>query len=387
MTLNYGNRVIGEIRPDGLHGHAGLGMSQLRFSLSWNIHPRQDHLFRIFSTSIWVSARPEGESQWHMLGHAMPETAWSDECREGAPFDRLLLYRLTLPDPQLLAVEHARKGRAMWFQLEARGHVHGPDGILSLDSTVTLQVNASDWARVLKEANAVEVLLVGVHLPVAGSDGEAQAPIGLVRKANEHLLQGNYDDAVAQCRRAIESLWKATKLKNHAKDARTRFAKMPEREAMTKLDRELALGEALLNFTHPAHHVNADAEPEVFSRLDAALAVAATAGLVSSLAAVRDRLLPAVAETESKLGAQPGHKSAKPRELVTPAERVAHVRMHLAARPANRPGTIKKLRSAMGPWFNNKLDATQIDEVLAELMRQRIVVETAGKLTYPDAKG
>jgi len=53
---------------------------------------------------------------------------------------------------------------------------------------------------------------------------------------------------------------------------------------MSKQDRRLALGEALINFSHPAHHVQGDGNAADFTRTDAALAVATTAALISSLA-------------------------------------------------------------------------------------------------------
>ena len=53
---------------------------------------------------------------------------------------------------------------------------------------------------------------------------------------------------------------------------------------MIKRDRQLALGEALINFAHPAHHVQGNGDAEDFSRVDAALAVASAAALISSLA-------------------------------------------------------------------------------------------------------
>jgi hypothetical protein len=40
---------------------------------------------------------------------------------------------------------------------------------------------------------------------------------------------------------------------------------------MSKVDRTLAMGEALIVFTQPAHHVDDDGDPEIFSRDDATL--------------------------------------------------------------------------------------------------------------------
>lgn len=386
MSVHYESRVIGEIRAASVHGHEGLGLSQLRFVIDWNLHAKREDTFTVFGTSIWVSARADGESQWRMLGHAMPEIAWSDESKDGDPFDRPVQYRLTLPDSQLLVIEHARKGGAVSFQLEVRGHVHGPRGIRSLSSTEMLKVTASDWVRVLQEANAAEVLLVGVQLPAAGNSGKCRAAIELIRKANIHLLQGNYDAAVAQCRLAIESLWRATALESQARAARKLLASMAERMSMTKLDRELALGEALLNFTHPAHHVGADAEPEMFGRLDAALVVAATAGLVSSVAALPDRVSPQVAEIQPRRVATPAIKAPASSTNKTPgpsiSDQVARVQENLAA---SKPRTMKSLRTAVHSWLG-KPEAHQIDLLMDELRKRKIFVEENGRPKYPDFK-
>jgi hypothetical protein len=52
---------------------------------------------------------------------------------------------------------------------------------------------------------------------------------------------------------------------------------------MTKVDRTLAMGEALIAFTQPAHHVGADGDPEIFSRADATLALATAASLIGTV--------------------------------------------------------------------------------------------------------
>src|SRR5262249_14330543 len=154
------------------------------------------------------------------LGHALPETAWCEESREGGPYERYLLYRLTLPSPQLLALEQLRQGGALRFYFDLRGNCDGPNGLRTINETLLLTASISDWGRVAKALGAGEVLLVGVHLPVKSTNRGAHAAIDLVRKANEHLVFGHYSAAVAECRRAIESLWKSARLEQPAKDAR-----------------------------------------------------------------------------------------------------------------------------------------------------------------------
>jgi hypothetical protein len=105
----------------------------------------------------------------------------------------------------------------------------------------------SDWARVLKECGVADVSLVGVHLPAVKPSMPAPQ-LELVRRGHEHFAVGHYTAAVAECRRAIESLWKAAQLTDLARAARQRLVNMNGQLSMTKRDRELVLGEALRIF-------------------------------------------------------------------------------------------------------------------------------------------
>jgi hypothetical protein len=171
------------------------------------------------------------------------------------------------------------------FSLDVRGNSYGPAGIRSFDEALRLNVSLSDWIRVLREANAADILLVGVEVPREPPVPDLTAALDLVRRAHEFLMRGEHDAAVGECRRALESVWKIGKFADSARAARKALSgSMDERKSMGKKDRELALGEALINFTHPAHHVGDDGDAEIFGRHDAALAVATTAALVSNLA-------------------------------------------------------------------------------------------------------
>src|SRR5690554_4950224 len=103
-------------------------------------------------------------------------------------------------------------------------------------------VNVSDWGRILKEAGFADLLLVGVHLP-AKHESYARPVVELVRRAHEQLVLGHYPAAVADCRLAIESLWKSANLTASARDARKRLVNVDGQLSMSKRDRELALGE------------------------------------------------------------------------------------------------------------------------------------------------
>lgn len=156
---------------------------------------------------------------------------------------------------------------------------------------------------------------------------------------------------------------------------------------MTKLDRELALGESLLNFAHLAHHVGADAEPEVFSRRDAAFLVAATAGLISSLVGLPQRMAQPVVEPQPPVAPPPLAKPAAPAvnngDVLALAAYIAKVRENLAA---SRPRTFNSLRKAVDSWLGKKLDSKGLDALMEQLKKQKVVVEVDGKPTYPNFK-
>jgi len=324
-----------------------------------------------------------------MLGQALPETAWCEESRDGEPFDRPVMYRLSLTHAQFLALEELRQARGVVFKLDVRGNSYGPDGLRTFDEHLRMAVNISDWVRVLKETNAADILLVGVHVPIGG-EGYARAAIDLVRRANDHLAFGHYTAAVAECRRAIESLWKAANLKQEAGEARKRLANMNGQLPMSKRHRELALGEALRIYCHIAHHVGDNAEPEVFGRLDAALAVSTAAALVSSLVKDPDLVIPAAppasATTADVAAHTPSVPGAKKQDGSSLAAQVVKVREHLTNSPKNRPSTMKKLRSALDSLFGKKLDTESLDRLVEELERRKVVVAVAGKLSYSGSK-
>ena len=376
MGIHYESTVIGEVRSAGISGRAGVGMSELRFSLAWNLFPKRDHVYTVFGTSAWVSVAPDGETNATPLGQAMPESAWCEESRDGVPYDRVLMYRLSLPSSQLMVLEQLRQGRGLAFELDVRGNTYGPGGVRQLNETLRVAVNVSEWARVLKDAGSADVLLVGVHLPMNRPDHRSRAALDLVRKANEHLVHGHYTAAVAECRRAIESLWKSANLTVKARAARKLLATMNEQISMTRRDRELALGEAIRNFTNVAHHVGADAEPEIFGRLDAAMAVAATAGLISSLVALPD-LADAPVSSDEHIAQEPVDSSPLP---ALPDKAIEHLRKHRT----NRPRTSKTLRSALDSMVGRKLSAPEIDGLIEELKRRKVIIEAGGKLKYAE---
>lgn len=286
MSIQYDSAVIGEVRAVQVSAAPAVGASLLRFSIGWTLFPKREHVYSILGTYVPVSVTLESSREPRFLGYAIPETAWCDESRDGMPVERQLTYDLLLQGDQLLELEHLRGDTGgLIFKLNMRGNAHGPYGIRQIFESLELRVSVTDWIRLLRDANAGDILLVGVRIPLTAEEPTIASAVQLIRGAYEFLLRGEYDASVGQCRRALESVWAAHELKTAGRSARQALsAAVEERRAMSKRDRQLAIGEAVMNFTHPAHHVGSVGAPEVFSRLDAALAVASAAALVAAFA-------------------------------------------------------------------------------------------------------
>jgi hypothetical protein len=96
-------------------------------------------------------------------------------------------------------------------------------------------------------------------------------------------MAGHYSLAVAECRRAIESIRSTLKLKTDMDQALGRLAD-PDRRKLGKDTRKYVIGESIRFFTHLAHHAGEGGEPDIFSREDAVLAVASTGAWLADLA-------------------------------------------------------------------------------------------------------
>ena len=144
MAINYESQQIGDVRAGELTAIPAVGASLLRFTMIWSMHPRRDQTYSIFGTYLRVSVGPVGTTELIYVGHAFPEVAWSDETRPGIPFERPLMYLLTLQADQLLALEQLRGSRGLRFKLELRGNSHGPHGIRQIDSSLDLTVSLND---------------------------------------------------------------------------------------------------------------------------------------------------------------------------------------------------------------------------------------------------
>lgn len=78
-----------------------------------------------------------------------------------------------------------------------------------------------------------------------------------------------------------------------------------------------------------------------------------------------------------------GVTAAKKRDSqVPPSEQIEKFLEFLRMRSTHRPGTIKRLRSAVNAHLGGKLKDVEVDRLIDDLKKLGVVVEAAGKLSY-----
>lgn len=283
MSLNHGSRIIANPKVQHVSGRKGIGIYQLRISIEFEIPnwPNEPNTAILRNMRSRMLAGPErGDPQ--LLGTAEAEASLTIQPNQHS--QRLgLLFELNLTPQQLFALEEIRNGAGLYFTVHLFGETVGIHGTLPAHDDIHHHVTLSDWARVLRELEYADILVVGVTLPQVMQDSKVYQAVTLIRLANEDLHYGRYDAVVNRCRLALDSLHAAMTEKDIVNAAVDKFK--TKRKTMTKLERELLIGEAVRHYTQLAHHVDDDdGNPEWYSRSDALMILGFAAAAVCSAA-------------------------------------------------------------------------------------------------------
>jgi hypothetical protein len=253
-----------------------MGLHRLRFSVQYQTPARKEvFVARNFRATVTVSRSHESGAY---LGIAWPESAWTLRTGTSAQ-NSTLLFDFDLRNEQLAMIEELRGGGDLVFNLHFLCEVSHEDDIQRGDDDVRYYVNTSSWIACMKQFGLDRIVLLEINLP--NEAGSLQAAVSLLKRAREELDAGNYDGVVQQCRRAIESVQKALKLKPAIKAAMETFAR-GDRKTMSKKARALVVNEAALHYSHPAHHVDDDGQTFDYSRRDAAFMLALASAVVAN---------------------------------------------------------------------------------------------------------
>lgn len=279
MSITHNSNIVVDLSPGGVSGWPnGIGVHRLRFSIQYHSPPRKESFIaRNFRATVTVSRSLQGDAY---LGMAWPESAWV--LRTG-PFSNraAILFDLDLRGEQLALIEELRGGGDLVFNLHFLCEVSYGDDVVRGDDDVRFHVNKSSWITCMKQFGQDRIVLLEVDLPT--EDGGLKTAVSLLKRAREELGAGNYDGVVQQCRRAIESVQKVLTLKPAINAAIAEFT-TGERRRMTKRARALLVSEAVLHYSHPAHHVDDDGKTFDYGRRDAAFMLALACAVVANAA-------------------------------------------------------------------------------------------------------
>lgn len=279
MSFSYNGYSVADIEVTGVFGRAGVGASLLCLCIAFHVPETALAEVRLRNFQLRINVEGDAGKVPSFLGFAEPEVPLELATRSGQN-PRRLIFELPLAEGQLFALEKLRGGDDLHLKLRFTALADGPAGVWPQQDEISFRLNLSEWAKVLKELQGPEYMVIGIPLPKCAQDHALAEAVGRIRRGHAHLVDGRFDAVVSECRLAVESAALATGEKP-AIDATAQKLKSAKRD-MTKLEREFSLMEAVRHYTQLAHHVDDRGAAEYYSRDDANMLLATAAALVSS---------------------------------------------------------------------------------------------------------
>lgn len=274
MSITWNSRIVADASFRGVHGFQAAGAYLLRLSVGFAVTnwPQDELTPTVFLTAAAVQVERGGQAL--LLGHAIPETPVP--FRIGAYSQpAATFYELLLTHAAIEAVERLRGGEGIQFRLKIQTHLTKGAETLVTHNEVLCSVPQSDWIAILERMGYRRTLLL--ELPIPRGD-EGSVPQRHLEAAHSHMLRGQYEDAVASCRKALEG-WTTQRAEGEAVK-KARDTKRGASRSLTLYERELLVRDAATNFADLSHHADDVANAENYGREDAAMMVAVTAAIL-----------------------------------------------------------------------------------------------------------
>ena len=280
MSLMVHNYIMADVQTTDVIGERGLGTYMLKFSITFAI-PNQypgdpaGMLIDDLRANVWVQPANQGRL---LLGPGEFEQPLIIR-RLNHATSQPSLSRVMLSDRQLLALEEFRGNGGLVFEIELIGLAHAPNGTHCATDNVRVEVNLSDWVKVLQSLGVADSFVVGVEAPLDAPPQMANA-VEYLKKARRALAAGEYEQTVSFCRQSLDSLRSTSPtLKELSESVRN-----GKSNGFSKSQRAAALYNAVRNYTHLGHHLDDAGQPALFSRRDAVMVLTTTASLAGMVA-------------------------------------------------------------------------------------------------------
>ena len=277
ITYHYGI-IIADFKQFNVSGEPGVGCYRIKFRMNYTtrVWPGKQYEFWNAKAEVYVN-RPL-KNDFLFLGYAEPEEPiWIKTLSKS--INSFTVFNLILNSYQVNLLEGIRNGKDLQFKLKIYGEIDGDEGSGTTRDEIIFYVNQSQWLDILKQIKYGEYLLFEVPLPVEKEYENLKSVVDLLNQAKNHFLYGNYDDTVASCRKALESL--AHQLNEKRKQAEAKRQFKEKEQTLSKQQRILLIREVLRHLTHLAHHVSDTGEVVPFSRNEANFVMGSTAAIIS----------------------------------------------------------------------------------------------------------
>ncbi len=280
MSLNVHSHIIAEPHIAGLSGAKGLGIRTLKFSVVFHLVNRtlnDDAEMHIDTLSAMVSvAASSGSAQYLASGRFEAPIILRRFPHAGKTAALLLV---DLNDSQLAALDELRGAGGITFQVALKGMAHSSVDAHPVEEVLQHHVNLSQWVELIGELGFTDAFVISVDIPVDTSDA-FPAVTHLLRAARRQLVTGEYDTVVSTCRQVLDSL--STHLDSRESVIVARDRKPTRIRDQSKLQRALAIFDSVRNYSHLAHHVDSNGQPEVYSRREASMILTTTCALAAT---------------------------------------------------------------------------------------------------------
>lgn len=279
MGLTINTRIFADADIQGIWVRPLIGSYDLSIHLKLNVSAADCGVtdVTIHGFRVKVKSTKSGTSQ--EIGFATSDVPCTIKFRKTAS-DMNVTFGLTLHPNQLGALETLRSGGDLVFELRVAGEGTFEEHTQTIHDTLEKRVPRSDWVQSLKSANARNILLVEVPIPLGGQSKKWAGIAKSLVKAEDHFRLGHFHECVSACRNIVQDLGH----KNFNKEDWSKAALDllgSNRRNMTKNEREASIWGTIRHYTHQAHHSEGEGGEEIYSPAEARLILTLSAALVS----------------------------------------------------------------------------------------------------------
>ncbi len=271
MEFKIGDTTFSRIRLDRVYGQRALGFCRLllRFEMHVVSLPGEDDKTVVTDLSGDLRIGPD------YVGRLEPEAPPVSIRTHRPGMNQKFRLVTELDAVRLEAIEDLRMGNGLKFDVALRAVVKGGGETEQVSEAGSVEVNQSDWIRVLGELGYCRMMLLEVPMPDQSTSPKLSQAVASLRGAQDAILSGHYRDAVGCCRDSLESLSEALGDTEKERQASFENVKARDKEARVRIVRR-----ALRTLCHPARHGDGNAVKIEWDRADAIAVVSMTAALL-----------------------------------------------------------------------------------------------------------